>query len=321
MTRSRRIGLVLTPLAVLAGVVATAATAAAPTAITGAATKLTKVSASLSGTVNPKGEYTSYSFQYGPDANYGSQTPPVDAGAGTTHTHATADLAGLQPGTTYHFRVVATNASGTTPGQDKTFTTRSEPLVYHLRVSATSVIYGSAVVVSGQLGGQNSAGRQLVLQSRTFPFKAAWANTGDPVTASPTGSYAFRVASVAASTEYRVAPADSTAGPSRGVTVSVAPLVTTRVSTAHPLRGKSVRFSGTMRPASSGARFAIQKRSGTGWVTVAGGVVHGASGGVSTYAKTIRVSRGGQYRVFVRIANGSLSPGFGRTKHIRPRGH
>ena len=35
-----------------------------------------------------------YSFQYGPDANYGSQTPPVDAGAGTTHTHATADLAG-----------------------------------------------------------------------------------------------------------------------------------------------------------------------------------------------------------------------------------
>src|SRR5438046_4898582 len=136
MTRSRRIGLVLTPLAVLAvlaGVVATAATAAAPTAITGAATKLTKVSASLSGTVNPKGEDTSYSFQYGPDANYGSQTPPVDAGAGTTHTHATADLAGLQPGTTYHFRVVAKKASGATPGQGKTFKNRSRQHVSHTR--------------------------------------------------------------------------------------------------------------------------------------------------------------------------------------------
>jgi len=319
MTRSRRIGLVLTPLAVLAGVLATAATAAAPTAVTGSATKLTKVSASLSGTVNPKGEGTSYSFQYGPDANYGSQTAPVDAGAGTTHTHATADIAGLQPGTTYHFRLVATNASATTPGQDKTFTTRHEALAFHLRATAKVVVFGSPALVTGQVSGADGAGRQLVLEQRPFPFTGAFTALGAPQATSATGAFSFRVPSMAASTEFRSSTTDAAPASSRSVTVLVAPLVTTRLSTAHPRRGQRVTFSGTVRPARDGAPFAVQKRAGAGWVTVGGGVTRHAPGGVSAYSKAVRLRRGGQYRVFVRIAGSDLVSGAGRVKKVRVR--
>jgi hypothetical protein len=41
--------------------------------------------------------------------------------SGVYHAH------GLEPGTTYHYRVVGKNAYGTTVGDDKTFTTSSSP--------------------------------------------------------------------------------------------------------------------------------------------------------------------------------------------------
>jgi hypothetical protein len=46
-------------------------------------------------------------------------------------------LEGLQPGTTYHYRVVATNVDGTTYGEDQTFTTPG-----YLELIATGVIQG-----------------------------------------------------------------------------------------------------------------------------------------------------------------------------------
>jgi hypothetical protein len=105
-------------------VVATApALAAAPTATTGDATSLTDTQASLTGTVNPQGELTSYAFQYGTTTAYGQQTALTSAGSGRADAPVRADLAGLTPGTTYHYRVIATNASGTTVGADRTFRT------------------------------------------------------------------------------------------------------------------------------------------------------------------------------------------------------
>ena len=49
--------------------------------------------------------------------------PPASAGSGTKSVAVTAALTGLAAGTTYHFRLVATNASGTTTGADRTFAT------------------------------------------------------------------------------------------------------------------------------------------------------------------------------------------------------
>jgi hypothetical protein len=72
---------------------------------------------------NPLGQLTTYQFQLGLDTNYTFTQFVQDAGGGTAATAISIVLNGLYPSTTYHFRVTASNATGTTVGNDLTFTT------------------------------------------------------------------------------------------------------------------------------------------------------------------------------------------------------
>jgi hypothetical protein len=96
---------------------------AAPTASTDPAGAVTDVAATLAGTVNPKGSPTSYHFEYGTSTAYGASTADTDAGSGVGAVAVSAGVSGLAPGTTYHYRVVASNAAGVAQGGDQTFTT------------------------------------------------------------------------------------------------------------------------------------------------------------------------------------------------------
>ena len=58
---------------------------------------------------------------------YGTTTAPLTVAAGVGNTDVRADLPGLEPGTTYHVRVRATNAEGAVTGADATFTTPLPP--------------------------------------------------------------------------------------------------------------------------------------------------------------------------------------------------
>ena len=112
----------------IAALLLTAAFAqAAPTATTGAAESVTTGSAAVTGTVNPGGDATTYQFEYGTSSSYGLTTPAVDAGSGTTDVAAKATLSSLTNNTTYHYRLVATNAAGVARGSDKTFKTARPP--------------------------------------------------------------------------------------------------------------------------------------------------------------------------------------------------
>jgi hypothetical protein len=104
-----------------------AAINAAPTAITGPVSAVTPSSATASGTVNPNGQATSWHFEYGTSTSYGRRTPSGNAGSGTANVQVSATLPGLAPGTTYHYRLVATSGGGTTRGADGIFTTASTP--------------------------------------------------------------------------------------------------------------------------------------------------------------------------------------------------
>jgi hypothetical protein len=117
-----------------------AALLAAAVATTGAADSITTSTATLTGTVNPGGVRTTYHFEYGTSASYGVSTPDTDAGAGSSATSVSAGLTGLTADTTYHYRLVATNADGASQGADRTFKTTAaarEPSVSS--VSATGV--------------------------------------------------------------------------------------------------------------------------------------------------------------------------------------
>ena len=99
---------------------------AAPAAITGAASIVLTDGARLTGTVAPAGVETSYQFQYGPTAAYGQQTALSVAGSGTSKVSVGATISGLAAGTTYHYRLVAISADGTTAGADAAFTTTGD---------------------------------------------------------------------------------------------------------------------------------------------------------------------------------------------------
>ncbi len=77
--------------------------------------------------INPEGSATTYHLEYGTDATYGSSTAESGVGSDKVdHTVGTA-LTGLEIGTLYHWRVVATNSIGTSNGPDQTFTTDGLP--------------------------------------------------------------------------------------------------------------------------------------------------------------------------------------------------
>jgi uncharacterized protein (TIGR02145 family) len=95
-----------------------------PTVTTLAATNLAPASATLNGTVNANYLSTTVSFEYGLTTNYGqiataSQSPVT----GNSLTNVSADISGLTPCTTYHYRAKAVNSVGTEYGSDIQFST------------------------------------------------------------------------------------------------------------------------------------------------------------------------------------------------------
>ncbi len=101
--------------------------AGAPTATTGQASAITETGATIAGTVNPGGQATTYSFQYGLTTAYGLSTPELSAGADRSAHAVMAPLTELAPGTIYHYELIAHNTSGPAAGVDHTFTTASPP--------------------------------------------------------------------------------------------------------------------------------------------------------------------------------------------------
>jgi hypothetical protein len=98
-----------------------------PSVETKLATGVNKTSATLDGAVNPRGTETKYYFEYGLEKEkYEHKTTEASAGSGTSNVEEGKVVTGLEPITTYHFRIVATNGKGTTDGKDQTFTT-AEP--------------------------------------------------------------------------------------------------------------------------------------------------------------------------------------------------
>ena len=101
----------------------TTAAATPPAVATGAAVEVGATAATLTGTVGPRGLPTSYVFEVGTDAGYGGAKLFGNAGEGTGEEQVSVALRFLTPGTTYHYRLVASSFDGTTYGQDETFTT------------------------------------------------------------------------------------------------------------------------------------------------------------------------------------------------------
>lgn len=141
-----------------------AAAGAKPVAVTGAANLIGFTFATVHGSVNPEGTSTTYYFQYGRTASYGHHTSTHNAGSGTSSHSVSHGLSGLAPGTVYHYRIVASNAHGTTHGRDRTFRTPQRPSI-HVRPS--TMLAGARAKVYGNAG-DCPVGDQVTLLSPAF---------------------------------------------------------------------------------------------------------------------------------------------------------
>ncbi len=123
----------------------------ANTVFTAAATAISKGGATLHGMVHPEGTpFSDCKFEYGLTSNAGFEeeapcNPSATDIAPDFAAHdVSAAVAGLQTGTTYKFRLVATNADGTTDGEVVTFTTSGPPVISEVR--ALDASQGAATI-------------------------------------------------------------------------------------------------------------------------------------------------------------------------------
>ena len=150
-----------------------------PAVTTNPATNVATFSATLNGSVNPRGATTTVNFQYGLTTSYGSTTA-MQTKTGNTVQAVSANISGLTASTTYHFRIVAHNGGGTSFGSDRTFTTLSatgSPVVITnpatLIASLSATLNGSldphglTTTVSFQYGTTTSYGSTTAMQTQT----------------------------------------------------------------------------------------------------------------------------------------------------------
>jgi hypothetical protein len=239
------------------------AQAAVPTATTGNATGVTQSTARLHGSVKPNGANTTWHFEIGTSTAYGAATPeqgPVVAGSGTTN--VAADVGALAPGTVYHYRLVATNASGSIPGRDRTFTTRSAVL---FGASKTTARFNQNVTLSGQVFGTAVSGITVTLQENPYPF-SGW-NDVSTTTTDSSGRFQF-IRQLKTHTAWRVVAGTRPAGTSGTAFTLEQDTLSLKASTTRPKRGHTVLFTGFSTPARIGSTVYIQRLGKHGWRTV-----------------------------------------------------
>ena len=141
-------------------------TTTAPIAVTEPASAVTQTSATVNATVNPNGiQVSECRFDYGPSTAYGQSAPCAQSpGSGTSPVAVSAALESLGEGTTYHFRIAATSAGGTSLGSDRTFATLlllgPHWYVNNVRLGETALESGDDIMAWGSLTLENAnAGR------------------------------------------------------------------------------------------------------------------------------------------------------------------
>ncbi len=172
-----------------------------PRASSSAASAIGGTTATLNGTVAPNGHGTSWYAEWGTSTAYGTKTATQDVGGGTNTVPVSVQIGGLTAGTTYHFRIVASNASGTSTSGDTTFTTAGPGVT--LAVSAAAVVAGRSVRLSGTTITQG-ANEQVTLWAQPFGG-ASFAQLAIVLTG-PGGTWAYDVAPRVATTYKAVVP-------------------------------------------------------------------------------------------------------------------
>lgn len=287
-----------------------------PRVITGRALHVVGSSALLTGTVNPNNKPTSYYFQYGPTTTYTSQTFPASIPASPTNVKIAQPVSGLLAGALYHYRLVATNAAGTSVGKDRFFGAKGRKLKFDVPKLVTAV-WGTPFTFSGLLTGFGSGSHRIALQATPFPFLESFASIGTPGVTDRFGRFAFRLGNLTTSSKLRLYTIDPRPTYSSVVSLDVAVRVIFHVHASG--RTGIARLYGTVTPAIHSATVFFQQeepirptlrheatsRFVTRFVT---NLKHGTLR-FARFSMIVKVHRTGWYRAFVKVRPGPVVSG------------
>ncbi|MGA2471531.1 MAG: hypothetical protein ABSG64_12695 [Solirubrobacteraceae bacterium] len=108
---------------------------APPTPANGSPSAVSDVGATLNATLNPGHDTTSYAFDYGTSPSLGDTSATGSLQPGLTAQPVAEAISGLTPGTTYYWKLTATNAAGTASTAVTSFETVAAPQLSELMLT------------------------------------------------------------------------------------------------------------------------------------------------------------------------------------------
>lgn len=286
----------------------------APAVSTQGAANVRPTTATLTARVNPRGQATTVVFQYGTSTRYGAQTAAVPAGAGTSTVTVRANVTGLRANTRYQYRAVASNATGTTRGANRSFVTLRGPTAVGLEVVPRSVRWNGSVTVRGRVAGSGIGGVPVTLERSDFPYLTGFREAGRR-NADANGRYSFTLGPLYSAVRVRVLTRTTVSAASAPFQIAnrVAPGL--RVAGSGPRR---VVLAGSINPAVPNGRVSVQRRAPSGrWVRIRSVRPQPLAGDRSRYRVRVnRIRRTAVVRVVV-VPNDQGEHANGASREIR----
>ncbi|MBI5408654.1 MAG: fibronectin type III domain-containing protein [Nitrospirae bacterium] len=143
-----------------------------PMVTTNPPTNVNGSSATLNAAVNANGADTTVYFLWGTTTSYGNTTTIQSIGNGINNVGVSANITGLIPNTTYHYRAAASNGGGTSYGEDMSFTTPPIIITYPLNGAVISrpdvMVIGAIINATGNETGVVVNGTTATVYNNEF---------------------------------------------------------------------------------------------------------------------------------------------------------
>ena len=180
-----------------------------------------------------------------------------------------------------------------------------------IKSSATAVTFGKSITLSGATK-NIASGTTIEVQQNPYPY-SGFKPTGKTAVVDPSGNWSVAGIQPQVHTQYKVVAKTSPPTESGTVFVRARLRVSFAVSDSTPKKGARVRFRGTVAPAHAGKPVLIQRKTSTGYKTVA----RTTTSSTSTYSKRLRIRRNGTYRVVVQSLDQDHDNGTSRSRTLR----
>jgi hypothetical protein len=208
-------------------------------------------------------------------------------------------------------RIIITTAAVAMLAMPAALSAQQQGRTLTLTANPTSIKFGASITLSGKLTGPNVDGRSVRIEQDPFPVDS-FDNLGSATT-NTTGDWSF-IVKPAVNTRYRASVGNTD---SAAVDVTVRPAVSLRLSDRTPASGQRVRFSGRVCPEHDTVAIALQRRTSSGWKTVASPVLADIPGKpCSSYSVRKRVRRSSSYRARF-LGDADNAPSNSRVKRAR----